>query len=101
MEKIKALLEQVDDSIAQENVKEDEALSFTPSDLRDMAERLNKTLESKPAPLQRKRKKSARKSDNKPGSSVSTPTSWKSMTGSWRLLASGTPIPRQTGTRHS
>ena len=56
MEKIKALLEQVDDSIAQENVKEDEALSFTPSDLRDMAERLNKTLESKPSPSTKEEK---------------------------------------------
>ena len=35
MEKIKVLLEQVDDSIAQENVNEDEPLCFTPSDLRD------------------------------------------------------------------
>ena len=50
MEKIKVLLEQVDDSIAQENGNEDEPLCFTPSDLRDMAERLNKTLEATPEP---------------------------------------------------
>ena len=50
MEKIKVLLEQVDDSIAQENGNEDEPLCFTPSDLRDMAERLNKTLEANPEP---------------------------------------------------
>ena len=50
MEKIKVLLEQVDDSIAQENGNEDEPLCFTPSDLRDMAERLNKSLEANPEP---------------------------------------------------
>lgn len=50
MEKIKVLLEQVDNSIAQENGNEDEPLCFTPGDLRDMAERLNKTLEAKPEP---------------------------------------------------
>lgn len=50
MEKIRVLLEQVDDSIAQENGNEDEPLCFTSSDLRDMAERLNKTLEATPEP---------------------------------------------------
>ena len=56
MEKIKVLLEQVDDSIAQENDNEDEPLCFTPSDLRDMAERLNKTLEANPEPSTKKGK---------------------------------------------
>lgn len=36
MEKIKVLLEQVDDSIAQENGNEDGPLCFTPSDLRGL-----------------------------------------------------------------
>lgn len=56
MEKIKVLLEQVDDSIAQENGNEDEPLYFAPSDLRDMAERLNKTLEANPEPSTKKGK---------------------------------------------
>ena len=48
MEKIRALLEQVDESIAQDNATETEKVEFTPETLTDMAEELKQALEAKP-----------------------------------------------------
>ena len=47
MKKISALLEQIDEAIAQENAETDNAGSFTPDDLRKMAERLNESMKAK------------------------------------------------------
>ena len=50
IEKIKILLGQIDECIAQENVNEPEPQSITPTELRTLADELNATLkESKPA----------------------------------------------------
>ena len=50
IEKIKVLLEQIDESIAQENTEESEPQSITPAELRNIADELNGILEQpKPA----------------------------------------------------
>ena len=48
MEKIRALLEQVDESIAQDNAAEMEKVEFTPAMLTDIAEELKQALKAKP-----------------------------------------------------
>ena len=55
MGKIRALLEQIDEAIAQENVREENRQDFTPSELMAIAEELNRSLR-KNRNLQRKRK---------------------------------------------
>ena len=50
IDKIKVLLEQIDEAIAQENAEEDKLQSFTPAELRNIAEELNRSLENEPAP---------------------------------------------------
>lgn len=59
IEKIKALLSQIDDVIAQEHSNEAE-LSFTPSDLMNIAAELNKSLEEMPLPETKDGRKSLR-----------------------------------------
>ena len=49
VDKIKVLLEQIDESIAQENVEVSNVQSFTPVELRSIAEELNRTLETESA----------------------------------------------------
>lgn len=56
IEKIKGLLEQIDEAIAQENADEDKGQSFTPAELRDIAEELNRSLENEPAPQTKEQK---------------------------------------------
>ena len=57
MGRITALLEQIDEAIAQENAEEDEnRQSFTPAELKDIAEELNRSLENGPAPETREQK---------------------------------------------
>ena len=46
VDKIKVLLEQIDESIAQENVEVSNVQSFTPAELRSIAKELNRTLET-------------------------------------------------------
>ena len=60
LEKIKALLRQIDDVIAQENSEPDKGQSFTPTDLRNIAEELNQALAKEPGP-KNKEEKQARK----------------------------------------
>ena len=50
IEKIKALLDQIDDAIAQENAEEENRRSFTPAQLMDIADELNRSLEEGPNP---------------------------------------------------
>lgn len=57
MGKIKALLEQIDESIAQENTEEENRQSFTAAELMDMAEELNRKLDDRPTPETKEQKK--------------------------------------------
>lgn len=59
--KIKVLLEQVDEAIAQDNSDEGQGLGFTTDDLRDMADKLNAGLEAKPKPRNNEGKEEHRK----------------------------------------
>lgn len=56
--KINTLLEQIDESIAQENVNAEyeDRQDFTPTELKDIAEELNRSLENHPAPETKKQK---------------------------------------------
>ena len=56
LSKIQVLLEQIDESIAQENAAPESGQAFTPSDLMDMAEELNRSLENEPAPKSKEEK---------------------------------------------
>ena len=57
MSRITALLEQIDEVIAQENAEEDEnRQSFTPAELKDIVEELNRSLENGPAPETKEQK---------------------------------------------
>ena len=60
MEKIKVLLSQVDDAIAQDKAAADEAVSFTPEVLTEIAAKLRQSLSEQPAPKSREEKKSVR-----------------------------------------
>lgn len=57
MGKIKVLLEQIDESIAQENTEEENRQSFTAAELMDMAEELNRKLDDRPTPETKEQKK--------------------------------------------
>lgn len=50
IEKIKALLEQIDESIAQDNAEDENRQSFTPGELMNIAEELNRSLDNDSAP---------------------------------------------------
>lgn len=65
LEKVKALLGQIDDAIAQENSSDEGALSFTSDDLREIADRLNRSLESKPAASTKEEKKKRKEEKKK------------------------------------
>lgn len=54
--KINALLEQIDESIAQENAEQGNGQSFTPADLMNIAEELNRSLEKDPKPESKEQK---------------------------------------------
>ena len=57
MRKIKALLQQIDESIAQENAEQEGGQTFTPSDLRNIAANWKRHLEEDPAPKTEEEKK--------------------------------------------
>lgn len=57
MKKIKALLEQIDDCIAQENAEESKPQSITPAELRNIAAELNRTFEREPKPATKEERK--------------------------------------------
>ena len=60
MEKIKALLSQVDDAIAQDQAVTEEAVSFTPEVLTEICAELRDTLSKEPAPADKEGKASVR-----------------------------------------
>ena len=51
MEKIKVLLAQVDDAIAQDKAADKETVSFTPETLTEIADELRQSLSEQPAPM--------------------------------------------------
>ncbi len=61
MEKIRALLSQIDDAIAQENAMQDESVDFTPAQLTEICEELQRSLSESPAPETREEKKARRR----------------------------------------
>ena len=60
MEKIKVLLSQVDDAIAQDKAAAEEAVSFTPETLTEIADELRESLSGQPSPNGKEEKKAAR-----------------------------------------
>lgn len=60
MEKIRALLEQVDESIAQDNSAEPSTIEFTPARLTEIAEELKEALKQAPETKDKKQKKALR-----------------------------------------
>ena len=61
MEKIRVLLSQIDDAIAQENAMQDESVEFTPAQLAEICEELQRSLSESPAPETREEKKARRR----------------------------------------
>ena len=61
MEKIRVLLGQIDDAIAQENAMQDESVDFTPAQLTEICEELQRSLSESPAPETREEKKARRR----------------------------------------
>ena len=57
LEKIGVLLTQIDDCIAQENTDENQPQNFTPTELKDIAAKLNESLQRQPAPKTKEEKK--------------------------------------------
>ena len=57
MDKIRVLLEQVDESIAQENAPQDTPVEFTPSTLSEIVDELKNALDREPAPVNKEQKK--------------------------------------------
>ena len=55
--KIKALLEQIDEAVAQENAQGDNVQDFTPADLMSMADELNRSLQEAPKPVTKEEKR--------------------------------------------
>ena len=60
MEKIKVLLSQVDDATAQDRAAAEEAVSFTPETLTEIADELRRSLSGQPAPNGKEGKKAVR-----------------------------------------
>lgn len=61
MDKIRILLEQVDEAIAQENSIKDTSVEFTPCRLSDIVDELKEALEHQPATKDKEEKKALRK----------------------------------------
>ena len=61
IEKVKALLAQVDDCIAQDNTKTDETVEFTPSQLAEISAELNASLSDPQVEMDKEEKKKRRK----------------------------------------
>ena len=60
MERIRVLLSQIDDAIAQENAAQDDAVEFTPAQLTEICEELQQSLSASPAPETGEDKKARR-----------------------------------------
>ena len=62
-QKIRALLSQIDEAIAQENAALDESVEFTPAQLTEICEELRQSLSASPAPETREDKKARRQKE--------------------------------------
>ena len=62
-QKIRALLSQIDDAIAQENTVLDESVEFTPAQLTEICEELRQSLSASPAPETKEDKKARRQKE--------------------------------------
>ena len=60
MEKIRVLLSQIDDAIAQDNVIQEEQVEFTPAQLTEICEQLRESLAQSPEPTTKEEKKARR-----------------------------------------
>ena len=65
MEKIRVLLSQVDEAIAQDKASADETVSFTPETLTEIASELRQSLSEQPAPKSKDEKKAVRQKQKK------------------------------------
>lgn len=63
--KINALLEQIDETIAQENAEQENGQSFTPADLKNIAEELNRNLENEAEPETKEQKEKRKERKNR------------------------------------
>ena len=63
MEKIRVLLSQVDEAIAQDNTSGEESVSFTPETLAEIAAELRKSLDEQPSPKGAEEKKARRRKE--------------------------------------
>ena len=61
MEKIRVLLSQIDDAIAQDNASNDEAVEFTPAQLNEICDELRQSLADSASPANKEEKKARRK----------------------------------------
>ena len=61
MEKIRVLLSQIDEAVAQDNAANDEAVEFTPAQLTEICDELRQSLAGSPAPADKEEKKARRK----------------------------------------
>ena len=61
IEKIRVLLSQIDDAVAQENAMQDETVEFTPAQLTEICEELQRSLSESPAPETMEEKKARRR----------------------------------------
>ena len=59
-QKIRMLLSQIDDAIAQENATQDESVEFTPAQLTEICDELQRSLSASPAPETKEDKKARR-----------------------------------------
>ena len=67
MEKIRVLLAQIDDAIAQENAANDEAVEFTPSQLSEICDELRQSLAESPPPEGKEERRARRKREKEIG----------------------------------
>ena len=97
LEKIKVLLSQIDDVIAQENASEREKVEFTPELLHSMALELNAALAGNRSLQPRRGRRCVGLKRGRSGNWRKKPGSLRSMTDTWRRLAIATrtarPIP--------
>lgn len=98
--KINALLEQTDESIARENAEEDKGQSFTPAELGNIAEELNRSLENGHVPEtreQKERRKERKKQIKQLGEHADKLGEYDERL---RIPAGGTRTPRPAKTPH-
>ena len=102
-QKIRALLSQIDDAIAQENAAQEESVDFTPAQLTEICEELRGSIERASAQKAKDKAEKARlrEPSDRPRSWRSNATNSTSTTGALSRWANATRCPRPTPTRRS